>query len=152
RLVLRDVLLEDDGGDRRPRTAGGGGRTRALRLPRRRRRRRRRRAAESARPPSAGAHRGASRAAHLDRAPARDQSFRDVVEELRLAGRRELSVAPALLGVREEQRPLGAGDADVEETALLLEQRRVLVGAREREEAVLEPGDEDERKLEPLGV
>jgi hypothetical protein len=47
---------------------------------------------------------------------------------------------------------LRARDPDVEQPPLLLELRRVVVGAGEREEAVLEAGDEHHGELEPLGV
>ena len=60
-------------------------------------------------------------------------------EKARRLRRHELAVAPALLGVREVQLPLGARDADVEQPALLLEQGGIVVRLREREQAVLEP-------------
>ena len=49
--------------------------------------------------------------------------------------RHELAVAPALLGVREVQLPLGARDADVEEPPLLLEQRGIVVRPARAERA-----------------
>ena len=54
--------------------------------------------------------------------------------------------------MREEQLPLGARDAHVEQASLLLEQRRVIERLGQREQPVLEPRDEHDGKLEPLGV
>ena len=52
--------------------------------------------------------------------------------------------------MRQEEPPLGAGDADVGEPALLLELLLVVEGPAVREEALLEAGDEDDRELEAL--
>ena len=54
--------------------------------------------------------------------------------------------------MREVELPLGARDADVEEPALLLEQRGIVVRLREREQTVLETADEHDRELQSLGV
>ena len=53
--------------------------------------------------------------------------------------------------VREPQPPFRPRDADVEEPALLLELLGVVHGARVREDALLQPREEDRGELEPLG-
>ena len=54
-------------------------------------------------------------------------------------------------GVRQEQAPLGAGDADVGEASLLLQLLLVVQRAAVREDALLHARDEDDGELEPLG-
>src|SRR5262249_18982291 len=75
----------------------------------------------------------------------------DVGEERRGRERAELAAPQALLGAREDQAVLGAGHADVEQPAFLRQGVVVARAPGERQDAVLEPGDEHRGKLEPLG-
>src|SRR5689334_17509444 len=87
---------------------------------------------------AAGAHDRSPRAAHLDRLPLLDHRIRNFIEEAGLPRRCELAVSPPLLGVREIELRLGARDPDVEQPALLLEERRIVVRFCERKKAILE--------------
>ena len=97
-------------------------------------------------------HERASGAADLDRLELLEHRLRNGLEKARCLGRQELTVAPAFLGVREEQLPLRARDTDVKETSLLLQHGRIIERLGERKQSVLEAGDEHHRKLEPLRV
>ena len=78
------------------------------------------------------------------------QLGRDLEQEPRRHRRLAHPPGRASPGVRQEEPLLGAGDADVGEAALLLELLLVVERPAVREEALLEPGDEDDRELEAL--
>ena len=78
------------------------------------------------------------------------QLGRDLEQEPRRHRRLAHPPGRAAPGVRQEEPLLGAGDADVGEAALLLELLLVVERPAVREEALLQPGDEDDRELEAL--
>ena len=74
----------------------------------------------------------------------------NLVDEARRLGRLVLAEHTPARGRRQHQPPLRARDADVAEPALLLELGLVVGRPRVRKEPFLEPGDDDDRKLEPF--
>ena len=131
-----------------------GRRARAGRSPAGTRRARRRgpasRTGSSAAPRTRGRGRGRARRAAAELRPDH-QLGRDLEQEPRR--HRCLAHPPgrAAPGVRQVEPPLRPGDADVGEPPLLLELLLVVERPAVREEALLEPGDEDDRELEALG-
>ena len=78
------------------------------------------------------------------------QLGRDLEQEPRRHRRLAHPPRRAPPGVRQEQPPLRAGDADVGEPPLLLELLLVVERPAVREEALLEAGDEHDRELQAL--
>jgi nitrogen regulatory protein PII len=64
---------------------------------------------------------------------------------------RLLTIEPASARVGQKEALLGARHGDVGEAPLLFQRRLILAVAQRRKHAVLEPGHEHHRKLEPLG-
>ena len=65
--------------------------------------------------------------------------------------RHVVAIAAAIVRAREDQRVHGARHAHVAETALLFEFVGIGERARMREQALLKPGEKDQRKLQALG-
>src|SRR3954447_16915948 len=94
------------------------------------------------------------RAKRAAAAEAAQEMVRNRLQEPGRNGIAEPAVGGPRTGVGQVEQPLGAGHADIKETALLFQLLRVEVlaldGAADRQETLFDTGDEDDRKLQTL--